>query len=83
MVRARRNPLLFIGLSALLAAAGCGLGTNGLLAAKSGAASTLQAAKRAGFVTARGVSIFVEPEAGVEPIIAALDNAKTHVDLQM
>lgn len=83
MVRARRNPLLILGLSALLAAAGCGLGTKAAPTIGGPSALALQAAAKGRFVTAQGISLFVEPEAGLEPVTSAIDGAKTQIDLQM
>lgn len=89
MVHARRSPLLALLLSAMVATAfplgGCGQGTRGTPGLPPTASGTLsaQTAPVGRFVTARGVSLFVEPEAGLEPIVSAIDGARSSIDLQM
>jgi phosphatidylserine/phosphatidylglycerophosphate/cardiolipin synthase-like enzyme len=79
-LRAPRNPILALGLSALLLAAGCGISAAPTATARQ---ATLSAQHRAGFVTAQGISLFVEPEAGAGPILDAINGAKTHIDLEV
>ncbi len=73
------RPFLTLGLASLLVAAGCGIRDQ----ATPGTGIRSAIGVRSQFVTAGDISLFVEPEAGVAPIVAAIDGARAQVDLEI